>query len=352
MRNHFPMNCIRRLCLSVLILAAVAVPSLTRADIDKAGTTAASFLSLGSGPRILGMGGATLGLGEDLAAGSWNPAALGWMHRGSFAVSHAGIDEESLQEWMGMGGRIGKTGTRWSVSGLYQDDGTFEGRDASNNPTGDFKASSFAIGVHAAHQIGPMFTVGLGFKSVSERLADVSGSGITFDGGVMFRHGMFGAGLAAQNVGGRMKYQDSSYPFPTNYGIGVGMTHSETGLSVALDANFPNAYHSDVRAGLEWRWRQMLALRTGYRHEMGGSDDPLSGPSFGIGAGMNGFWLDYGYLLSGAQNGGQHRMALTFYPGMWSGFGSDPFGQGDIPREFDSGLIGPPTPRKLKTEDE
>jgi hypothetical protein len=342
------------LLIGAAVAMAVVAVGFANAGIDQAGTTAANFLTLGSGARVLGMGGATLGLGSDLAAGSWNPAALGWMDENSVALAHAGLDNGSLQEWAGVGGRFGHSGTRWSLSGLYQGDGSFEGRDASNNSTGTFSASSFAVGAHVAQQVGSMFTVGLGAKTVSEKLADVTGFGATFDAGLMFRRGIVGVGLSAQNVFGKMSYSGASYDFPTNYGVGLGISHPRSGLSLAIDANFPSAYYSDVRVGAEWRWRDMLAVRTGYRSETGASADPLTGPTFGLGAGTNGFWLDYGYLVGGNE-GGQHRLAITFFPGKWGGLvGGDPFGQGEIPSQFDDGgnnkapFIGPPVPPELQ----
>lgn len=48
---------------------------------------------------------------------------------------------------------------------------------------------------------------------------------------------------------------------------GTGCT-MDAGLRVALDANFPNVYYQDVRIGAEWRWRDLLALRAGYRREL------------------------------------------------------------------------------------
>jgi hypothetical protein len=346
-------GCVRIVFLFIgaaLAMAVVAV-GFANAGIDQAGTTAANFLTLGAGARVLGMGGATLGLGSDLTAGSWNPAALGWMDEGAVAITHAGLDNGSLQEWLGTGGRLGRSGTRWSLSGLYQGDGTLDGRDASNNSTGSFSTASFAVGAHVAQQVGPMITFGLGAKAVSEKLADVTGFGTTFDAGLMFRRGIVGLGIAAQNMFGQMKYSGAAYDFPTNYGVGLGLTHAASGLSLAIDANFPNAYYSDVRVGAEWRWKQMMALRAGYRSENGASADPLTGPTFGVGAGMNGFWLDYGYLIGG--NEGQHRLALTFFPGKFTGIGGDPFGQGEIPSQFDDHdskkpLIGPPVPPELQ----
>jgi hypothetical protein len=282
-----------------------------RAGFESAGTTAANFLSLGSGARTLAMGGATLGLDDEISGAAWNPAALGWANGTEAALSHAGLANRSLQEWGAVGGRIGRSETRWAVSGLYQDDGTFDGRDAAGASTGSFSVSSMAVGATLAQQVGRRASFGVGVKAVRENIADVTGSGLTFDAGAMVRAGLFGFGVAAQNLGGRMAYGASHYPFPTSFGVGLGFSHPTTGVRVALDANFPRAYHSDLRAGAEWLHRGVLALRAGYRKELGSLDDPLDGPSFGVGASHRGMWLDYGYLLSNGGSG-QHRMGLRF----------------------------------------
>ena len=59
-----------------------------------------------------------------------------------------------------------------------------------------------------------MITFGLGAKAVSEKLADVTGFGTTFDAGLMFRRGIVGLGIAAQNMFGQMKYSGAAYRFP------------------------------------------------------------------------------------------------------------------------------------------
>src|SRR5262245_4608624 len=184
-----------RLCLGAALAMALVAAGFAHADVDETGTTAASFLTLGSGARILGMGGATLGLGDDLAAGAWNPAALGWMERGEIVLSHAGLGNGTSQEWAGLGGRWGDA-MRWSVSGLYQGEGSFEGRDASNVSTGSFNVSSFSFGAHLARRFGDRFTIGAGAKAVNENLGTVSGFGATFDVGASVRAGNFGIGLA------------------------------------------------------------------------------------------------------------------------------------------------------------
>jgi hypothetical protein len=296
---------------AIALTASLLAGGSARAGFESAGTTAANFLTLGAGARALGMAGASLGLGEDAGAAAWNPAALGWVNGTEAALSHAGLPDRSLQEWGVVGGRLGATQTRWAVSGLYQGDGSIEGRDATGAPTGTFSVSSMALGATLAQQVGGRATLGVGVKAVRENIASATGTGLTFDAGLMVRAGAFGIGVAAQNLGGRMAFGASTYPFPTTYGVGVGFSHAATGVRVALDANFPDAYHRDLRAGAEWLYRGALALRAGYRHELGSSGDPLSGPSFGLGASHRGTWLDYGYLLTG-HGSGQHRMGLRF----------------------------------------
>lgn len=306
-----------RLCLGAALAMGLVAAGFAHADVDETGTAAASFLTLGSGARILSMGGATLGLGDDLAASAWNPAALGWMQRTEIVVSHSGLGDGASQEWAGIGGRWGDA-MRWSVSGLYQGEGSFEGRDASNLSTGSFNVSSFAFGAHLARRFGDRLTVGAGAKAVNENLGTVSGFGATFDFGASVRAGDFGFGIAAQNLGGQMKYDGAVYDFPGNIGAGVSYSMPNTGVKLAVDANFPNSYYNDVRFGAEWAWRGMVALRAGYRQELGVDDnlgnDVMSGPTFGMGAGRNGFWFDYGYLVS---TGGeaQHRIGIRFTPG-------------------------------------
>lgn len=298
------------------LLAAVwlcIAPGVARAGSDDVGTSAANFLSIGTGAGILGMGGAGLGYAGGLAGASWNTAALGWLHETQFVISHAGLDDSRIQEWAAVGGRFGTGATRWSATGLYQGEGSIEGRDASNNPTGEFSVSSIALGTQVAHTFQDRFAVGLGARYVSENLGTVTGSGFTFDGGVQARYGAFGFGLAGQNLGGQMKYNGIPYRFPGNIGAGVSYAPEGLGLRVALDANMPMHYYADVRSGVEWMWRDRVALRMGYRHEMGAAEGAArSGASFGMGAGVSGAWVDYGYLIE--DGGGQHRIGLTLSP--------------------------------------
>jgi LysM repeat protein len=308
----------RRLSLLILVLA-LATPRVAAAGIDNVGTTGANFLSLGSGAAVMGMGGAAVGTFGDLSSVQWNAASLGALSETQMVFSHAPLSGGGAQDWVGIGGRMGYSATRWAMNGIYQGDGSFDGRDAFGNSTGSFNASSMALGATVSHTFGEVATIGVGAKLVSEKLADVSGLGGTFDAGLQLQRGMFGFGLAAQNFGGRITYGGVPYSMPTNIGAGVSYSVPASGLRFALDYNRPSAYYGDVRAGVEWMWKGRVALRTGYRHEMNApSSDALSGPTFGMGAGVRGVWFDYGYL-SASNGDGEQRIALRVSPRMLNG---------------------------------
>jgi LysM repeat protein len=331
-----------RVALQLAVLALASLAAVASAGIEKAGTTAGNFLSVGTSPAALAMGGAGLARPGDLGLATWNVGSLAWMNETQLTFSHASLAAESQQEWAAAGGRWNQGAWRWALTGLYQGDGSFEGRDALGNSTGSFSASSMAVGGMLARPIGEHAGAGLGVKWVSESLGDVSGSGFSIDAGITAQAGQFSFAAAAQNALGSMSYSGASYPFPSNYGVGVAMTVPKSGVTLALDANFPDAYYTDVRAGAEWRYQDYVALRGGYRLEMGAeSGDPLSGPTFGLGAGSNGFWLDYGYIVSGGGAGGQHRLGVTFHPG-----GMNPSSQTSIGSTRPSAPSGEPKARK------
>jgi LysM repeat protein len=306
-------------CSALLLLLTLAAPRYAAAGIDNVGTTGANFLSLGSSAGVLGMGGAAIATFGDLSSLQWNAASLGSLNETQMVFSHAPLTGSGSQDWVGIGGRMGYSATRWAVHGIYQGDGSFDGRDALGNSTGSFSASSMALGATVSHTFGEIATVGLGAKIVSENLASVSGFGGTFDAGLQVQRGPIGFGLAAQNFGGRITYGGVPYSMPTNIGAGVSYSIPMSGLRFALDYNRPSAYYGDVRAGVEWMWKGRVALRTGYRHEMSApSTDALNGTTFGMGAGVRGIWFDYGYLAASNGNG-EHRIALRVSPRMLNG---------------------------------
>lgn len=281
-----------------------------------AGTSAASFLTVGSGASVLAMGGATLASGDGLAASSWNPAALAGLSSLELAMSHAPLPGGASQDWFAIGGRMQGAPTRWAVQAVFQREDGIDGRDAANLPTGTISVSDLALTARLAHPLGRHVSVGLGAEWVHEVLAGVTGSGYGFEAGVRARVGAFGAAFATRHAGGRMSYDGATWDLPTVIAAGGSWQDDAHGLRLTLDAESPTHYVRNVRAGAEWRWRQLVALRAGYRRQLGESGlETLTGPSFGLGTTIAGLGFDYAFIPGATEANGEHRMGLVWRPG-------------------------------------
>jgi len=305
---------VRRAAAALLVLG-MAFPARALAGGEASGTAAASFLSVGSGASVQSMAGATLASGEDLAAAAWNPASLARVDALEFSLTHAPLPGGASQDWLAGGGRM--LGTwRWGLQALFHRETGIEGRDAANNPTGTLSASDLALGAGLARRVAGRFDIGLGAEWLHETLAGSPGSGLAFSGGVRGEVGPFGLALAARHLGGAMRYDGASYDLPAVVAAGASYEDPTRGLRLAADLEAPSHYYRALRVGGEWRWRGQVALRAGYRAELGGpAEDRLSGATFGLGTGVSGLWMDYSFTPQGGEGAGEHRVGLTFHPG-------------------------------------
>jgi hypothetical protein len=301
------------LACSLLLAASFAPPA--RAADEGAGTRAAGFLTAGSSPSVLAMGGAGLALGRDVQAVLDNPAALAWLGGTQVAFSRADFADQTSQEWLGLGGRLGASRTRVGFALRLRDEGTIVGRDATGLATGDAHAQDLALTMQLARTLGPHLAAGGAAHYVRQSIADASGSGFAFDAGAQLRVGTLAFALAAQDFGGGMRWDSQRWRMPAALGAGVALEPARTGLRLALDWSAPAGYYRNVRTGVEWRWRDRLALRTGWRQELGApATDRLGGPTFGLGARAGAWWFDYGYVLSN-EGAATHRVGLSLRGG-------------------------------------
>ncbi len=283
---------------------------------EAAGTSTGNFLVVGTGASALSMAGATLATGNDLAAAAWNPASLARMDVLQFSLSHAPLPGGATQDWVAAGGRVGGSETRWALDALFHQEGTLEGRDALDNPTGSLTVSDLALGARLALPLTSALSAGLGGKWVHEALAGIDGTGFALDAGLRATAGPVGFALAARNLGSGMSYGGTRYDLPGVIAAGVSWGDEVRGLKLDADLESPLHYYRDVRVGGEWLWHERVALRAGYRLALGApADEALSGVTFGLGAGVGNTWLDYAYSPEGATGAGQHRIGLTFRPG-------------------------------------
>lgn len=300
---------IAALLASMTSLALAPAPAAIAGE-ESAGTRVSSFLAIGTGPAVVGRGGATFAIGSDLQSAALNPAALGGIDAGRFAFSHATLEGSLTHEWAAYGGRLRGGPIRYGVSGVLRDEGTIEGRDEFNQPTTTAEARSWALSFQLARPLGSWLVLGGAARWVGERIGESGGDGLAFDAGAQARTGPLSFGLAAQNFGGGMNWGGQRWSMPASFGGGVALEHAASGLRLVLDLAAPADYYRSARVGAEWRWQDRFALRGGYRREIGApAEDRLNGPAFGLGAGVGPMWVDYGFVSpQGAE--AQHRIGL------------------------------------------
>ncbi len=277
----------------MLIAMLLCTTVISDADInDKAGTYGATFLKMDAGSRPVGMGGAFVGLANDVNTLFWNPAGLTSVeHRELTAMqnfSFADVNSESV----GYAQRLGDD-SAWGASFL----GTFAEIERRAGPTKDpdttFTAGGFAVGVAYGKQLMSNLAVGGQAKLVTQQLdiEDTTGAGV--DAGVLLSllNQQLSVGASIQNLGilnfNQEEGDDSSNILPMMVRAGAAYYLKEGNLILVGDVNVPIDAAPTMHAGVEaWFFDRVFAVRAGYSEELtafGKSVNPERGLSVGLG---------------------------------------------------------------------
>ena len=283
---------IARVGVCVLLAAILYFPGrVARAGV--VGTSAGDFLSFEIGAGSAGLAGAQTSVASGASAQFWNPALLAGMSNPQASMMHASWLGNLQYDWIGYARPLGpKTGTG-SVSLAYFHMPGVNGFDQFDNPTGEFKVYDMALTVGLARPIVRGLNLGMNAKLIRQTLATVSGTGAAVDLGASGLIAGTSLGATVQNLGPGISFSGASYPLPRQIRFGVGRDFMTDRLLLTADYNIPNNYYRDLRVGAEIRPHPVVAVRVGYRHELGTSDDPATGLSFGLGAHVGPVNLDY-----------------------------------------------------------
>jgi hypothetical protein len=215
------------------------------------------------------------------------------------------------------------------------------GGDLYYNPglTGNvFSPSAYVVGLSYARQLTEQFSMGVTAKFVSESLWDQSTVVIEneygetetvntyarhffFDFGMRYNTGFrsIQIGIAVQNLGGQVQFAQEAYPAPLSFRLGTAanllgptalfVTDESNRLTAAYDIFQPNDYAQQMHLGVEYAFREVLALRTGYKlnydHDGwtfgGGVATDLAGVDLAV---------DYSFGAMGEYLGNVHRISL------------------------------------------
>ncbi|MGB2957357.1 MAG: PorV/PorQ family protein [Bacteroidota bacterium] len=286
-----------------LIICFLLAASMAGAqESNKAGTSAAQFLKIGVGARAMGMGGATVGIVDDASAAYWNPAGLSGVQSFTLIGAHTRWFADVTHQYFGVvlplgdDHRIGASATVLSAGDIEI--------TTENQPRGTgtfYSATDLAIGLSYSGRLVEFFSFGATFKYITQSIYNESASAVAVDLGTILHTGFNGItiGMAFTNFGTSLKLEGrdlhrtydpnpnsaantgvssylgtESWELPVNFRVGIGWTvmgpvdamlRDEThAVRLGADANHANDGPESAVVGLEYSWRNILALRGGY----------------------------------------------------------------------------------------
>lgn len=282
----------------------------------KAGTAGAAFLKIGIGARPIGMGGAFVAVADDANTLYWNPAGLVNISRPEITVTHNEWFESIKYEFIGYSHPTEKWGnfgiglyllhmakiarTKEDAQGLYAGE------------EGTFKASDKAFVLAYGREINDDISVGVNLKIIQQVNADVKGKGIAVDLGCLYNLPVRNliAGLNVQNIGPAIKINGENFALPINVKLGCSYRVNQR-LLLAMDLNQPIDNYLSASMGGEFWFRNMFAVRLGYRYKLKGNDlGFLSGLRAGCGFKWQILQLDYAWVPYG-DLGNTHRISIN-----------------------------------------
>lgn len=136
----------------------------------------------------------------------------------------------------------------------------------------------------------------------SRFVEEFNASAVALDAGVLIRRGGFSAGMALQNLGTKMKYDQDEVSIPIVLRVGAG--YSVGGLRIGVDVSKEPETNIQEALGVEYAIAEAFHLRAGYRF---GSDTARWTLGFGTVLGPIRMEYAFGFL---ADTAASHQVAL------------------------------------------
>jgi hypothetical protein len=303
---------------AVLLLPQAGGAALSASGI---GTTGAEFLQLGAGARALALGQAYSALADDATALYWNPAGLARLPQGYLdaTVMHAPYIAASYYDYAAVAqdlrsyGAIGASLQYFTVGSVTQ-------TDADGTNQGTITPYDMAASIGYAHEFDGLL-VGIAGKYVDSKIA-TSARTEAVDVGVLspaFFNDQLRLALVAQNLGGRLRYDQVGADLPRTFKAGGAWRFNED-WTAAADLGLPSNNVAYAALGIERNWQVFKALA--FAGRLGFNSQTLSGlnglTAVSIGGGLSGhdLALDYAFLPMGSL-GVTQRISLSYKFQTW-----------------------------------
>lgn len=327
---------VRKYCTThVLAILLLLLSSSSVFSQSKTGTTIGQFLLIEPSARVAGMGNAGVTSYTEAISSYYNPAALGKLNKSDVQFTHnqwlAGIQ----YDYATLAVKIDEANTL-SLSFTSLNSGEIDVRTVEQPlGTGErYTVSNIALGVGYGRRISDRFSLGLQLNYIQETIWRSSISTFALNIGTLYRISEDGIhiGASISNYGMPARYSGSDlrirynhnpdqhgtidnipaeiktdgFPLPVVFRVGIGYP-VKVGMNnevfVSVDAYHPNDNTESVSFGAEWRFRNLIFLRSGYQRLF--EEDSEVGLTLGFGLQYELFdydlrfdyaWADHGRL--------------------------------------------------------
>ena len=154
--------------------------------VNKTGTTAAKFLSIGVGSKAVGMGGAYTSIANDATAMYWNPAGVSFYNTKEVYFNHANWIADISFDYFGITIPTGrKSIIGFNITSVTMDE--MEVTRYGNEDTGEtFRAADYAFGSTFSVNLTDRFSLGFNGKYIQQSIANSHAGGLALDIGTLF----------------------------------------------------------------------------------------------------------------------------------------------------------------------
>lgn len=271
-------------------------------ETNKAGTTAAQFLKIGVGAGPLGMAGASVGLVNDASSMYWNPSGLVGVNTISVIASYTDWFVDLKHQYFGIVLPVSedhKIGISTAILTMGEMEITTE--DQPKGTGNFFDASDVMVGVTYSARLVDFFSFGITVKYITQNIYNETASAAAIDIGTILKTGYRGIkiGMAltnfgttmtldgrdlqksydpnsnnATNIGIATNLKTEAWELPLNFRVGIGWNLIGRGdvlfydqahnIKMGIDVNHPNDGPENASVGIEYKWQNIIALRSGY----------------------------------------------------------------------------------------
>ena len=320
---------------ALLALALALTGPAAAFGSKEGGATSAGFLKLGADARAAAMGTAVSADVSDASAVFWNPAGLATLRYRHATFSHSTCYQTTFQDFLAYAQPLEAPRSRnpreqdlrpdqlgsLAAAVLYHNSGSLQEVDNTGTPTGQaFTPQDLAVMLGWGATLMRGIDVGITMKYVSSKIVASAATGAV-DIGARWRTVVFateaGYSLSAvvRNMGGPLKFHESSDPIPLAVVIGQALRPLRS-LTLSADLTQPRERAAYASFGAEWSAPMTAgmtgALRAGYDGRLTSNDvSGVTGATLGGGLGFDRLGFDYAWSPTG-ELGSAHRLSLSY----------------------------------------